>query len=103
MPGMFLHGTGSCISLQVISGRDVRPMQFQGKLRKRPLAEWRVTWPGVGWRSALSEARVVVTTQDLVGLRWRSRGADSRAPGRAALLSGLLHYAKDGLQDLSHQ
>src|ERR1700722_234941 len=28
---------------------------------------WRVTWPGVGWRTAFSGPRLGITTQDSVG------------------------------------
>jgi lysophospholipase L1-like esterase len=46
--------------------RDAAQIQLIGRAQ-RSAGVWRVTWPGVGWRTAFSGSRVAVVTQDRVG------------------------------------
>jgi lysophospholipase L1-like esterase len=46
--------------------RDAAAVQLIGRA-ERGAGVWRVTWPGVGWRTAFSGSRVGVATQDAVG------------------------------------
>jgi hypothetical protein len=53
-------------SIGAEAARDAAAVQLIG--RAEHVAEvWRVTWPGVGWRTAFSGSRVEVGTQDAVG------------------------------------
>jgi Carbohydrate esterase 2 N-terminal len=45
--------------------RDAAAVQLVGRA-ERSADAWRVTWPGVGWRTAFSGSRVAVDTQDSV-------------------------------------
>jgi lysophospholipase L1-like esterase len=48
------------------AARDAAAVQLIGRA-ERSAGVWRVTWPGVGWRTAFSGSRVGVATQDSVG------------------------------------
>jgi lysophospholipase L1-like esterase len=48
------------------AARDAAEVQLVGRAQRGADA-WRVTWPGVGWRTAFSGTRVAVETQDSVG------------------------------------
>jgi hypothetical protein len=53
------------------AARDAAEVQLIGRAEHSAAGHsagvWRVTWPGVGWRTAFSGSRVGVTTQDTVG------------------------------------
>lgn len=53
--------------------RDAAAVQLIGRA-ERSAGVWRVTWPGVGWRTAFSGSRVGVVTQDVVGYGVRIDG-----------------------------
>jgi hypothetical protein len=49
-----------------VAPRDAPAVQLIGRAQF-DAGVWRVTWPGVAWRTAFSGSRVGVTTQDAVG------------------------------------
>jgi hypothetical protein len=64
--GLSVLASFTCIAAE--SGLEMAAVQLVGRA-EYGAGEWRVTWPGEGWRTAFSGSRVGVTTRDLVGLR----------------------------------
>jgi hypothetical protein len=62
--GLFVVMVSTCLGAEV--ARDAASVQLIGRAQ-RSAGGWRVTWPGVGWRTAFSGTRVGVVTQDSVG------------------------------------
>jgi hypothetical protein len=62
--GVSILVVSTCVRAE--AARDVAAVQLIGRA-ERGAGVWRVTWPGVGWRTAFSGSRVGVATQDAVG------------------------------------
>jgi hypothetical protein len=54
----------TCVGAEV--ARDAAAVQLIGRA-ERSAGVWRVTWPGVGWRTAFSGSRVGIATRDSAG------------------------------------
>jgi lysophospholipase L1-like esterase len=61
----------TCVGAE--AARDAAAVQLIGRA-EHSAGVWRVTWPGVGWRTAFSGSRVGVVTQDVVGYGVRIDG-----------------------------
>jgi lysophospholipase L1-like esterase len=62
--GLSILVVSTCVRAE--ASRDAAEVQLIGRAQ-RSAGVWRVTWPGVGWRTAFSGSRVAVVTQDSVG------------------------------------
>jgi lysophospholipase L1-like esterase len=62
--GLSVLVVSTCVGAE--AARDAAAVQLIGRA-ERSAGGWRVTWPGVGWRTAFSGSRVGVATQDSVG------------------------------------
>ena len=59
-------GAGAGAMRGDVEASDAAAVQLIGRA-ERGTEVWRVTWPGVGWRTAFSGSGVGVTTQDTIG------------------------------------